>query len=438
MKTENLSDSEKRELERLRKLLEEESSKPDSEVDFDKIDKITLSIMKICKVELTPEQEKKNIEKIYEKINEYEERRSKIRKVCTYISSAVACAAVVFALNCYTVSSFGENIISTAIKMTENGFSLDFSQSYLSQGTQTSDTNTTVISTVYTTSADISAAEDTVYTTSFRQDEGVIFTTIPEFQDTGAIMEISTSPPQNTSCADVVTAVEDVDTFTTEAEMVNTTAVVEECATTTAPSGTGAFETSSVEMTIPADTTVLPTTTDYYVEESPVPVTTFPAEDVPETTTVTTVPETSILDIEINRKIRLCCKIFGVEPMLFSEEIGPFNSAFDFKYDLTDISTDLYFVFRRFGDDVRHPDTLNLTIEKYNSVEEIPEILIPSESFQTETISVPYGTIYVFIDDTQTTAVMVRDDIMYTLVGRGIGSEELKHIACSLVENPEK
>ena len=433
MKTENLSDSEKRELERLRKLLVEESSKPDSEVDFDKIDKITLSIMKICKAELTPEQEKKNIEKIYERINEYE-RRSKIRKVCTYISSAVACVAVIFALNCYTVSSFGENIISTAIKMTENGFSLDFSQSYLSQGTATSETDTTVISTVFTTSADIPAAEDTIYTTSFCQGDGVIFTTIPELPETGAIMECPTEPPENASGGEVTTNA-DEDTVTTEATVVSTNSVVE-CITTTALDGTSAFETSSIEMTIPIATTVSPTTT--YVEESPVPVTTFPSEEPPAETAATTVSETSILDIEINRKIRLCCKIFGVEPMLFSEDIGPFNPSFDFKYDLTDISTDLYFVFRRFGDDVRHPDSLNITIEKYNSTEEIPEILIPSESFETETISVPYGTVYVFIDDAQTTAVTVRDDIMYTLVGRGIDSEELKRIACSLVENPEK
>lgn len=434
MKTENLSDSEKRELERLRKLLEEECSKPDPEVDFDKIDEINISIMKICKVELTPEQEKKNIEKIYEKISEYEARRSRIRKVCTYISSAVACAAVVFALNCYTVSSFGENIISTAIKMTENGFSLDFSQSYLSQGTATSETDTTVISTVFTASADISADEDTIYTTSFCQGEDPFFTTIPELPETGAIMEYPTTPPQSAGGADIVTAVEDVDTFTTQAAVVSTNSVVE-CATTTAPSGTGAFETSSVEMTIPVATTVSPTTT--YIEESPVPVTTFPSEEPPAETAVTTVSEPDIFDIEVNRKLRLYCQLFDVEPMFFSKDFGFYHNM-DFNYDLTDSSTDLYFVLLREEAGKRNLSKLDLTIEKYNSVEEIPEILIPSESFETETISVPYGTIYVFIDDKQTTAVMVRDDIMYTLVGHGISSDEVKQMACSLVENPEK
>ena len=114
-------------LEDLQKMLDEEMSKPENEIDFNKIAEITEAIAEISGAEDIPEETIEiRAEEIISEAN-VRERRKCINILYKWVSVLSACFVFAIALNFYTVSSYGTDLITTVMEITENGFSLDFS-----------------------------------------------------------------------------------------------------------------------------------------------------------------------------------------------------------------------------------------------------------------------------------------------------------------------
>lgn len=172
-----------------------------SEPDYDKIAELTAQISEITGNSLSDSEIAENISKIY---GEYDAqvKRNKVKIFYKCISALSACIVLVLALNAYTMVSFGDNLLTAVVKMTQSGFSIDFSVNNEGSGTETTPTETAPATTI--------AVADT--TVVFDTTIAVAVTTTVDAQMPGGS---ATSAPTITEFQTETSAVTTAPTFTT-------------------------------------------------------------------------------------------------------------------------------------------------------------------------------------------------------------------------------
>ena len=109
--------------------LDEEMSKPVKKRDYEKIASLSADLCALIDGEPETNEVDNGINKLYNRISEYEKNRRKpsVRLVRKMIP-VVCVAAVMLVANCFTVSAFGKNVFSVVIEFAQGGFSIDFNK----------------------------------------------------------------------------------------------------------------------------------------------------------------------------------------------------------------------------------------------------------------------------------------------------------------------
>lgn len=336
----NDNNSEKVMIKELSEELDRELAKPYENIDYEKVAELSSAITEIS--DGMPDQNRRdeNIRKIEAECTAIIKRK-KIKKVYTWISALSACLVLVLSLNTYTMNSFGDNLFTTIVRMTESGFFLDFSGEPEEKPTISAVTTTTA--THKTTTASVNITDIPMLTTA----------TPPLSTPAQAI------PTQTTSVPD---------------ELIPNISI-------TAPGAEGAENTT-------ATTTI---------------TTEIPTEDF----------------INLGEVLAEKCREADITPCSLDYKIN--MTLDDFSYDKNEISTDCYFSFSNDN------SKLNIIIEQYNS-ENIPSALIPSNQSGYYAITTDIGEIFLFEEDSHTTAVFINDNTVYTTVGHNINLSQLENI----------
>lgn len=148
-----------------------------------------------------------------------------------------------------------------------------------------------------------------------------------------------------------------------------------------------------------------------------------PVEEFPTTTTqaTTVLPPSGSGELaNIGGIMMNKCETAGVVPCFLNYYTDMKLSEFSF--DENELSTDCYFTF---SDD---DSQLDIIVEQYNNNENIPPVLIPSEQDSYNIISGLVGDIYIFEEDSHTTAVFIYKNTVYTAVGHNIPPDEMENI----------
>lgn len=106
--------------------LDREMNKPYEDIDYEKVAELSSVITETSGGMPEQQHRNENIRKITDECTTIIKRK-KIRKIHTWISELSACIVLVISLNLYTMNSFSENLFKTIVRMTESGFSIDFS-----------------------------------------------------------------------------------------------------------------------------------------------------------------------------------------------------------------------------------------------------------------------------------------------------------------------
>lgn len=122
----NDNNSENDMIKELNEELDKELNKPYEDIDYEKVAELSSVITEISGGMPDRKCRDRNIQKITEECTAIIKRK-KIKKIYTWISALSACLILVLSLNIYTMNSFGENLFKTIVRITESGFSLDFS-----------------------------------------------------------------------------------------------------------------------------------------------------------------------------------------------------------------------------------------------------------------------------------------------------------------------
>lgn len=122
----NDNNSENDMIKKLSEELDKELNKPYEDIDYEKVAELSSVITEISGGMPDRKCRDRNIQKITDECTAVIKRK-KIKKICTWISALSACLILVLSLNIYTMNSFGENLFKTIVRITESGFSLDFS-----------------------------------------------------------------------------------------------------------------------------------------------------------------------------------------------------------------------------------------------------------------------------------------------------------------------
>lgn len=112
----------------LKQQLDDETAKPISKRNFDKIAVLTAAICELTDGDSEPYDDLQvGRQKLYNKIYEYD-RKKKTTSVRTMrkMLPVICAAAVMLAANCISVLAWDMNIISAVIEFTQGGFSVDF------------------------------------------------------------------------------------------------------------------------------------------------------------------------------------------------------------------------------------------------------------------------------------------------------------------------
>ena len=192
-------------------------------------------------------------------------------------------------------------------------------------------------------------------------------------------------------------------------------------------------------------------------EHGSIPETTSGSEETETTTTYNpywTVPwisNTTQSDTQTNSSVETTAAVtttasnisHSMERMLsFSKEQGaspcyPTAAIFD-DMSLTDysvedsgLSKDLYFTFM--NDDYK----LDIMVEVFNSREEIPAFLIPTDDPDYKTYPSEVGTVSVFGQEGYSTAVFAHDNILYTVVGQNMDAQTFIDAATSFTDGQQ-
>lgn len=309
--------------------LNKELNKPYEYIDYEKVAELSSAITEILDGKPDHNRRNENINKIENECTAIIKRK-KIKKIYTWISAFSACLVLVLSLNIYTLNSFGDNLFTTIVRMTESGFSLDFNS------------------------------------------------------------ESQEGP------ASVTTAVTNKTTTTS----VNTTDIPILTTVTTSLSAPA----QATKTTTPGE--LIPTVSDQ-----------APGS---ENTTTTTTSEIQTEDfINIGEILAEKCKEADIIPCFIDYKIN--MTLDDFSYDKNEMSTDCYFSFSNDN------SKLDIIIEQYNS-ENIPSSLIPSNQSGYYAITSDIGEIFLFEEDSHTTAVFINNNTVYTTVGHNINLSQLENI----------
>ncbi|MBR2284392.1 MAG: hypothetical protein IJ874_08245 [Ruminococcus sp.] len=183
-----LGDEDSTKLAELQALLNEEISKPEDCCDYDYIAEITQSIAELAGGTLTESEREENIDSILRECTA-ERKRKRITGVRKWLSAAAACAVFVLGLNFYTLATFGTDIITTAVRLTTGGFSVDFSkQPYEPQ-----------IPAAATTTQDTSEHTHTWTTSTLPATFTTLNTTADDFTDTTTAAAFTTAAATDTA-----------------------------------------------------------------------------------------------------------------------------------------------------------------------------------------------------------------------------------------------
>lgn len=178
-----------------------------SEPDYDKIAELTALVTEITGNSLSDEETAENISKISEEYDS-QQRKSRIKILYSWISALSACLVLVFALNAYTMVSFGDNLFRTVVEMTQSGFSIDF-LSPNSSGNPTTETTsawTTSVTQATTTTASTSVfTPPTIMTQPVTTGAAIFITTASDIEGgspaTTAVQAVTTEPTAQTTPA---------------------------------------------------------------------------------------------------------------------------------------------------------------------------------------------------------------------------------------------
>ncbi|MDE5936070.1 MAG: hypothetical protein K2G83_01505, partial [Ruminococcus sp.] len=161
----NDNNSENDMIKELNEELDKELNKPYEDIDYEKVAELSSVITEISGGMPDRKCRDRNIQKITDECTAIIKRK-KIKKIYTWISALSACLILVLSLNIYTMNSFGENLFKTIVRITESGFSLDFS--YCPEGTQSTNlpsvTTITITDTTTVTSANTMMTAITIST----------------------------------------------------------------------------------------------------------------------------------------------------------------------------------------------------------------------------------------------------------------------------------
>ena len=155
--------------------LNKELNKPYEYIDYEKVAELSSAITEILDGKPDHNRRNENINKIENECNAIIKRK-KIKKIYTWISAFSACLVLVLSLNIYTLNSFGDNLFTTIVRMTESGFSLDFNSesqegpasvtTAVTNKTTTTSVNTTDIPILTTVTTSLSAPAQATKTTT--------------------------------------------------------------------------------------------------------------------------------------------------------------------------------------------------------------------------------------------------------------------------------
>lgn len=107
--------------------LERELELPEDSRDYDKIAELTAAMAEIKDCAPDENAEERCIQAVRNELA-VQKRKRRFSVVSRWLAAAAACFTVFVALNIYTMRTFGEDFFSTVVKLTQNGFSLDFTQ----------------------------------------------------------------------------------------------------------------------------------------------------------------------------------------------------------------------------------------------------------------------------------------------------------------------
>lgn len=112
----------------LKKQLDEETAKPRSKRNYDKITVLTAEICELTDGDSEPHDDLQvGRQKLYNKISEYDRKKNKTSvRTLRKMLPVLCAAAVMLAANCISVMAWDMNIISAVIEFTQGGFSVDF------------------------------------------------------------------------------------------------------------------------------------------------------------------------------------------------------------------------------------------------------------------------------------------------------------------------
>lgn len=306
--------------------LERELELPEDSRDYDKIAELTAAMAEIKDCAPDDHAEERCIQAVRNNLAGQKKKR-RFSVVSRWLAAAAACLTVFVALNVYTMKTFGENFFSTVVKLTQNGFSLDFTQDDRLPG-------------------------------------GAIVT--------GAVT--TADNPTSTVTAMATTATE---------HNQSATDIVSSCTTHA--------------------------------------VTTSPAWIIPPTVTAPPpIGQSENLADQID-----CILTESGQPKLLIPHYNSDMSMTSHDHETTSNSEDFYFTFSNSA------KQLDFIIEVYNSRDDIPLNLVPSENNKIMSINNSFATVYMFEEDSHTTAMFVYDMAVYTIVGHNMTISEMSDVALS-------
>lgn len=141
-------------LAKLQAELERELELPEDSRDYDKIAEMTAAMVEIKGCAPDDNAEERCIQAVRNELA-VQKKKQRLGIVSRWLAAAAACLTVFVALNIYTMRTFGEDFFSTVVKLTQNGFSLDFTQNeqlpggaVVTEAVTTGDTPTPTMTTV--------------------------------------------------------------------------------------------------------------------------------------------------------------------------------------------------------------------------------------------------------------------------------------------------
>lgn len=120
----------KKAFQQIKSELDRETAKPAGRRNFGKIAALSDEICELADKAADVSEISDGIDKLYNRIYEYEKERKKPSGIIRRIIPVVCVAAVMIAANCFTVAAFGRNVFTVMIDFTMDGFSVDFAKKY--------------------------------------------------------------------------------------------------------------------------------------------------------------------------------------------------------------------------------------------------------------------------------------------------------------------